>query len=157
MIDIKKIKRAASVAFVVVSAALLFTLAFMGNSIRLLVMWNDMQWSLLTVITMPISFLMITSSLIISLTLLYAIKNEETPFNFKNVKRLKALAVILILFEPSVWLADFIYLRHNPPECCGGWQIIHGGIILAAGLIIYCVALVFQYGIALQTQADETL
>ncbi|MCL2568083.1 MAG: hypothetical protein FWE12_01430 [Oscillospiraceae bacterium] len=32
-----------------------------------------------------------------------------------------------------------------------------GEAVLAAGLVIYCVALMFKYGISLQAQVDETL
>jgi len=31
------------------------------------------------------------------------------------------------------------------------------GVIVVVGIVVYCVALVFMYGISLQKQTDETL
>ena len=81
---------------------------------------------------------------------------EETPFSAKNIRRLKLLALALLLFEPVCKLAAwcqrgitghmFLYNTENI------WFFFY-----PMAIIIYILALVFQYGVVLQTQADVTL
>lgn len=88
--------------------------------------------------------------------LLRSIWTEETPFLMKNVRWLKLLALALLLFEPVCKLAAwcqrgitghmFLYNTENI------WFFFY-----PMAIIIYILALVFQYGVVLQTQADETL
>ena len=86
--------------------------------------------------------------------LLRSIWTEETPFLMKNVRWLKLLALALLLSEPicklSIWCQ-----RHFT-----GHQIFNteiGRLFYPMAVIAYILALVFQYGVVLQTQADETL
>ena len=86
--------------------------------------------------------------------LLRSIWTEETPFLMKNVRWLKLLALALLLSEPicklSIWCQ-----RHF-----AGHQIFNteiGWLFYPMAVIAYILALVFQYGVVLQTQADETL
>ena len=73
---------------------------------------------------------------------------------------------MLILLEPCLLLVDRIYAHYHQPfvfideygtEASGFAINTQGGLIIAVGLITYCIALVFHYGIALQNQVDETL
>lgn len=86
--------------------------------------------------------------------LLRSIWTEETPFLMKNVRRLKLLALALLFSEPICKLAIWCQ-RHFT-----GHQIFNteiGWLFYPMAIIIYILALVFQYGVVLQTQADETL
>ena len=86
--------------------------------------------------------------------LLRSIWTEETPFLMKNVRWLKLLALALLLSEPICKLAIWCQ-RHFT-----GHQIFNteiGWLFYPMAIIAYILALVFQYGVVLQTQADETL
>ena len=86
--------------------------------------------------------------------LLRSIWKEETPFLMKNVRWLKLLALALLLSEPICKLAIWCQ-RHFT-----GHQIFNteiGWLFYPMAVIAYILALVFQYGVVLQTQADETL
>ena len=174
MTNVKKIKRAATVSIGVIVLVFLVWLLSLVVSIHVpLSLWAQEHfygevdeyfvWSAAASVAIVIPALMIAVVLGITLALLSAIQVEETPFHQKNVKRLKTMALLLILFEPISFIFGLIYLR-NPIVVDGvglatddSFLLPSGGIVLVVGLIIYCVALVFQYGISLQTQVDETL
>jgi len=159
MADIGKIKRAALVAFCVVSVPLLLYLAHLVYVFIIL----GMSWDGFIAGTLiPVSIVLVALSA--SLALLRSIRKEETPFNLKNVKRLKVIAVMLILLEPYTYIFQRIWWHFNPLIIVDEYGehsmtaiMNQFGAVIAAGLVIYCVALVFQYGISLQNQADETL
>lgn len=90
-----------------------------------------------------------------ALMILRSLWTEETPFLMKNVRRMKALALVLALYEPCLRL-----LVHWQVRFTGATNVSWGaapGVLLPAAAVVYCLALVFQYGVILQTQADETL
>jgi len=97
---------------------------------------------------------------IIALITLRSMKSDETPFNRKNVKRLKAMAILLVIYEPYLYLYTFI-LGKLHPIVIGDFTVeprsTLSGMFVIAGIVVYCVALVFEYGISLQRQFDETL
>ena len=86
--------------------------------------------------------------------LLRSIWTEETPFLMKNVRWLKLLALALLLSEPvckfSIWCQQH-FTGHQIFNTEIGW------LFYPMAVIAYILALVFQYGVVLQTQADETL
>lgn len=90
-----------------------------------------------------------------ALMILRSLWTEETPFLMKNVRRMKALALVLALYEPCLRLLVYWQVRVT-----GATNVNWGaapGVLLPAAAVVYCLALVFQYGVILQTQADETL
>ena len=91
----------------------------------------------------------------VALMILRSLWTEETPFLMKNVRRMKALALVLALYEPCLRLLVYWQVRFT-----GATNVSWGaapGVLLPAAAVVYCLALVFQYGVILQTQADETL
>lgn len=73
----------------------------------------------------------------------------------KIVRRMKTLALALVLFEPCIRLLVYWQVHFT-----GSTNINFGatpGFFLPVAAVVYCLALVFQYGVILQTQADETL
>ena len=156
MSDIKKIKRTAIGVFFVVCAIIIYHLIMNTLSI-----WVILSHDLMPMFNVQIIILLITLIVIsfyswfISLMLLLAIKKDETPFNLKNVKRLKIIAIVLVIYEPIFIILNQIQYRHYEIQHESG--IMFTGLLMTAGLIVYCVALVFQYGISLQNQVDETL
>lgn len=92
---------------------------------------------------------------VVALLILRSLWTEETPFLMKNVRRMKALALVLALYEPCLRLLVYWQVRVT-----GATNVNWGaapGVLLPVAAVVYCLALVFQYGVILQTQADETL
>ena len=86
--------------------------------------------------------------------LLRSIWTEETPFLMKNVRWLKLLALALLLSGPICKLSLWCQ-RHFTGHQFFNTEL--GMIFYPMAVIAYILALVFQYGVVLQTQADETL
>lgn len=100
------------------------------------------------------------AALFIVSALLRAVQLEHTPFTRNNVARLKAAAVLVLAIEPLRLALTFLgnALRPISPE--GVKTQVHGtigGMAIVLGLVIFAVALMFEYGGQLQKQADETL
>jgi len=122
---------------------------------------QSFRWSVFTVFNYAFSATIVLLSFAIGASLLFSIRKDETPFNCKNVKKLKAIAILLVVFEPYHFLAGLFINRFFPIVLGDGTSIAIsislGGAILVTGFIVYCIALVFEYGISLQNQVDETL
>jgi len=162
MAEMKKLKRTALVMFGIVSVLLLGNLAYIDYLIwiRLPAAALGIQplLALSNIITL-ISFAAIIVFFVISLTLLYAIRKEETPFTLGNVKRLKAIAGMLVLLELCQYLVGLIDLHYHPHMNGYGETativLLPGVTMLVAGLLIYCVALAFQAQVALGMMSEE--
>ena len=160
MADTKKIRKTALVMFGAVSLTLLWVVISNARSLMLqgAAGWNG--WDTSIIISTTIGALIIFPALIISLNLLYSTKADVSPFNMKNVKKLKMIAVLLVIFEPYFHISQWL-INKSHPIVIEGMTIktysTNAGIVFAAGLIVYCVSLIFEYGISLQQQADETL
>lgn len=100
--------------------------------------------------------------------LLATARAEAGPFTTANVKRLKGMGLLLVGMELlEMVLAPTLYryvwhwdetARFDYALMTGGYiSNAMGGLIIAIGLVVYCLALVFEYGVALQRQDDETL
>jgi len=158
MATIKKMKQTTLVLSVVVGLMLVW---FIVNSIRALFS-PGMIWDIPSFTLTTIYVLILLAILIVALVLLRSIKAAETPFALKNVKLLKTIAILLIVLEPCFDVVQWVTAQLHPIELGDGTVVASfgpqlGGVILATGLVVYCVALVFEYGISLQQQADETL
>ncbi len=86
--------------------------------------------------------------------ILKTVNAEKTPFVTENVRRLKIMAVLMAALSvvPS-WLSQIVGL------IMGGKSLLLNvelGMILIA-LVIWCLALIFEYGVSLQEREDETL
>lgn len=100
--------------------------------------------------------------------MLKGLKAERTPFTDQNVRRLKTMvlvfslqALVQLLFD---WFAPSgmkIHMIPIPLEILslGFFRLLSASslIFLVFALVMYCIALVFRQGVALQTQSDETL
>ena len=103
-----------------------------------------------------ISALVMLSVQIFVVILLLSVKKDETPFNLKNVRLLKSIAILLMVLEPLEVIASRIptVLSDNTVAVM---TYFPSGSIFVAGIVVYCISLVFKYGITLQKQFDETL
>jgi uncharacterized membrane protein len=92
--------------------------------------------------------------------LLQSLKSNSTPFTKENVKRLKMISILLIAIEPVQMIFGSIgnALR---PLTANGEKVMSvtsmGGMVIVLGLIVFCLSLVFEHGVELQKQSDETL
>jgi len=157
MSDTKKVKGTATVLLGIVGVILLY---FAITQVRSFFLVTG-GWNAVTITNYILGLLFILLSLGIGSSLLHSIRKDETPFKHKNVWKLKAIAILLIVFEAYFYLSQFILHRLFPIIIDEGTRVeAHsslGGIVISAGLVVYCVALVFEYGISLQNQVDETL
>lgn len=81
------------------------------------------------------------------------VSREHTPFNHKHTIRIKRIAIMVIVLSIIGSFSDGLFDLFTISEMA--WRIDFNGIIL--GMIIYCLALFFDYGCELQRQSNETL
>jgi len=162
MKDLTKLRRTAMTLSCVVSLMILLVLI---QNTMMLVHSEPVSWTPTAIITLVIGWIIVLATMAISLSLLFTIKRNETPFSRTVVKRLKSLALLLIAYEPVTLIGSRI-IRFDLPVfegyIDGAYTMITTvpsfvGFIMAAGLVVYCVAHIFDYGLFLQQQVDETL
>ena len=106
--------------------------------------------------------------------LLRTILKNETPFKKKTAIFLKIIALFFIFrdvegiifsfytyFQFRSWIPTMVYETCSSTgenlELIATSILYFGSYQIIAGLIIYLISLVLDYGISLQTQVDETL
>lgn len=87
-------------------------------------------------------------ALVFTIRLLLSLRRDISPFTDKNGRRIRNIAISFLLLEPAEhlysWAVDY-YI--------GSLE----GMYFSAGLVLYCVSLVFRYGCELQQESDETI
>ena len=83
------------------------------------------------------------------------ISREHTPFMVVNVKRMKQVAILLLVMESVEGTLGFIVQRVVTVQGLYNYSIDLTWVLIAG--VIYCIALIFDYGCQLQQQSDETL
>jgi len=167
MLEVKNYKKSALVLSIITGLLFLwFTFQQVRNAYFTIVFGVDLYSGMgtysywffaITFASIPI----LLTSLLISFNLLNSIRKEETPFTKKNVTKLKAIALLLIAYEIYLIISQRIifsvFFRFANPNHIFVMETSLGGVVIVLGLIVYLIALVFEYGIVLQNQADETL
>ena len=159
MNDIKKLQRTTKIVFILATLCFVFyalaiCMDFLYSYPDLERYFPDIHLRLSACVTAILLSVPLLAIWILFLSLLRSVWTGETPFRFAIVRRIKALALLLILHEPYSRLVIWCEVRLTGYTTASVSFSI-GNIL--AGLVLYCVALIFQYGIALQAQADETL
>lgn len=77
-----------------------------------------------------------------------------TPFNLKYVKTIKTIGVLVAVMTVVGGFVDSAAASYAGMETLG---LITDSTGLVFGVIIFCLAYIFDYGCALQKQSDETL
>ncbi len=93
--------------------------------------------------------------LIITYRIFKDISRDSSPFMPKNISRMKKIAILLFVssvVSPAVNAAVGKSLSLTNAE-----SMNYSSEIIILSVIIYCFALIFQYGAELQQQSDETL
>ena len=83
------------------------------------------------------------------------ISHEYTPFLSKNIIRMKKIAMLLLINNYISPYIDMAIGKSISLTQANSLDFSSEMIILA--VVIYCFALIFQYGADLQQQSDETL
>lgn len=81
------------------------------------------------------------------------ISREDTPFCKKHILRMKQAAAMTIVLSVIGSFFDSLSDVYTIGEMV--WHMDFAGMIL--GIVICCLALIFDYGCELQQQSDETL
>lgn len=112
--------------------------------------------------------LIVVVSNVNAIQMFHLIRKSETPFQMAIVKKLRIISGLLIAFEPVQLIFEQIVNRlgmqhviYTEMEDALVYAIEShtslGGVILILGGVVACVSIAFEYGVVLQTQADETL
>lgn len=109
---------------------------------------NTMEDSILGLLFQIAAVVAGICAIVNSLRLLFAIQKQETAFTNKNGKRIRRIGVMLMVLEPLMLLSKLVSGMELP-------EIY--GITFCAGLLIFNVSLLFDYGAHLQQESDETL
>lgn len=171
--EIEKIKKASTGAMLVVIVILAYMLVLAAMSTIGIVRTGGFMPSNIAVwveLVNLIFFGAVCAAGILGVRLLWSVRADETPFTRKNVRRLKGVSMLLVGAEVweviwglvfSTFIARAGGSKFFPVSTSVGGVIAFpnamGGVIIVVGVLIYCVALVFQYGMALQQESDETL
>ena len=159
MNDIKKLQRTTKIVFILATLCFIFyvmvpCMNFLYSYPDLERYFPDIHLRLSAYVVAVLLYAPIFAIGILFLSLLRSFWTSETPFRLAIVRRMKALALLLIFCEPYSRLVIWCQFRLTG-HTTASVSFSIGNIL--AGLVLYCVALIFQYGVALQAQADETL
>lgn len=159
-IKIKKISKVILMFVRMLMIAFILFIAYMTKISFSINYDNGLLREIMALIVSSFPVCIIIAVLSVGSMLLKSIEKKYTPFNGGNVKKLKILSVLLMMFEP----VQFISLKINDairPIIVNGQRISFfttlGGMIFSVGLLVFCLALIFEYGIELQKESDETL
>lgn len=109
----------------------------------------------------PIMIILITTSIIMLLVLaiiyklMKAISKERTPFTIKNVKYIKSISILVLIAGLAVPVLENLVMKIVYPEIESSVSI--NFFMVLAAIAMYCLSLVFQYGVYLQNESDQTL
>ena len=97
--------------------------------------------------------------LFFGLQMLLTLRENKTPFISQNVRRLKTAGILLVALEPVQVLIQAVCNHYRPAvdEMRTVWIRWTGGIYIAVGVVVLCMAVVFARGVEMQKQWDETL
>ena len=85
--------------------------------------------------------------IVTAIRLLLGVRKSDSPFTELNGKRIGTIGICFMLIEPMNFLYELINNEFQ----------IGSGLAFSAGLVMYCISLIFRYGCELQQESDETL
>lgn len=109
----------------------------------------------------PLIVVLIVTSVIMLLVLgivyklMKAISKERTPFTIKNVKYIKLISILVFIAGLAIPIIENLVVKITYPEVESSISI--NFFMVLAAIAMYCLSLVFQYGVYLQTESDQTL
>lgn len=157
----EKCKRACTIASVILMLYLIvpcitFTTAAVTGFIN---GWNDAAdempsdpiWMVFLGLIMSLVLIAVyIVPIVTAIRLLLGVRKADSPFTELNGKRIGTIGICFMLMEPL----DFLYSGIFHAD----WSVENfGGLAFSAGLVLYCISLIFRYGCELQQESDETL
>lgn len=108
-------------------------------------------WLLTLILIISVALIVIAIiPIVTAIQLLWGVRKADSPFTELNGKRIGTIGICFMLIEPL----NFIY----EAICNKVWDISEfNGLAFSAGLVLYCVSLIFRYGCELQQESDETI
>ncbi|WP_162921793.1 DUF2975 domain-containing protein [Listeria costaricensis] len=113
---------------------------------------TEQNWTIFIAVT--IALLLMAVALWLASLIFRDMKNGKTPFQKLTVKRLKRIGTLALSYAiiPQVFYA-VVYSLLIP-----GFEItLSIGTAFILALLLFCMAEIFNYGVSLQQQSDETL
>lgn len=147
------------VSFVVVSILVLWTIVSSVHAIFSKISITGVTWKFDLLMDMPFRLGTLAILILVAL-IIWSFYKQARPFTSTNVKRLKSIAIIMIILEPIQYLLNLLLNYFRPITEDGTkvtYVISYGGVWFAIGLAILCMSQIFKYGICLQNESDETL
>ncbi len=122
--------------------------------------WNDAAaegpsdtpfWLLTLILIVSVGVIVVhVAPVVTAIKLLLGIRKNDSPFTQLNGKRIGAIGIYFMIREPLM----FLYMGLGNGE----WDFSQfTGFYFSAGLVLYCISLIFRYGCELQQESDETL
>lgn len=84
-----------------------------------------------------------------------SLSREYSPFTQKTVKGMKRIAILLLIDSIVAPQVDSA-IKKSVSIATGALHNFSDELIILA-IVLYCFSLIFQYGVELQRQSDETL
>ena len=161
-----KAKRYMGFSIVLMAGFLLYFIGVQGKMMT--DMQGDRETVILALLFNLVSTLIIVGCNVNAILMFRLLKKGETPFQMTIVKKLRTIGYLLMVLEPLQFVFERIMNAISTPQVTYnevGEAIAYttntftsyGGVFLIMGGVVACVALAFEYGVVLQTQADETL
>lgn len=151
----KRIRRVAGISFGILAVYLLLPLYLCGKDLYMGFLdgyhsaegsgGGSSVWNIAVLLAAAVAMILV---IVNSFRLLLGMRRGETPFQLDNGRRIRRMGVLLMLIEPLLLLESFLS-DGSLPEIYG--------ISFVAGLVMYNVSLLFDYGAHLQQESDETL
>ena len=104
----------------------------------------------------------VVAVMVMVIRLLQSIRKGSSPFTMANVRRLRAIGWMLILFEVLQHVTTRLFWAVASGRVEDGEKVVYyfsstAGMVAIVGLAVLAISVVFQYGVELQQLSDETL
>lgn len=110
---------------------------------------SDPMWKITLVLIVCIAVIAINIvPIVTAIRLLLGVRKADSPFTELNGKRIGTIGICFMLMEPIRFIYSIV--TEAGPD-------VGSGLAFSAGLVMYCISLIFRYGCELQQESDETL
>lgn len=105
---------------------------------------------------------LVVAIMVMVIRLLQSIRKGSTPFTMANVRRLRRIGWMLVVFEVLQRLTTRLFWTVASGRVEDGEKVVYyfsstAGMVMIVGLAVLAISVVFQYGVELQSLSDETL
>ena len=161
-----RFQRYARVGTLVFTLLILYWLGQMGITIYFVLKgqspYSAAEQSVLNLIYSLLFSVFIVAIMVMVIRLLRSMQKERTPFTMSNVRRLRAIGWMLVIFELLQRVTMRLFWAVASGRVEEGEKVVYYfdstiGMVMIVGFAVLAISVVFQYGVQLQTLSDETL